>query len=91
MTVGASGKASCRRTKKLCGGNRLDLDIMRILCRLFVMPAREAGSATEALHAGYTLAFLVASGFVLTALLITAFAWRTPLSVRLVEAPTATG
>ncbi|GID32091.1 MFS transporter [Paractinoplanes brasiliensis] len=53
--------------------------------------ASHAGSATEALHAGYTLAFLVASGFVLTALLITTFALRTPLSVRLVEAPTATG
>ncbi|MBM2615209.1 MFS transporter [Actinoplanes sp. LDG1-06] len=36
------------------------------------------GPTTEALHAGYTLAFQVASGFVLTALLIAAFALRTP-------------
>ncbi len=41
----------------------------------------------EALHAGYTLAFLVAAGFVLAALLITVFALRHPAPAPVPVAP----
>jgi MFS family permease len=44
---------------------------------------------TEALHAGYTLAFLVAAGFVLTALLVTAFALRRTPRIALAPVPAA--
>ncbi|MBL7256519.1 MFS transporter [Actinoplanes sp. LDG1-01] len=67
-------------------GGALGLSVLAALAA-----SRAGGSSVTALHAGYTLAFLVAAGFVLTALLITTFLLKTKDSVRHVEASTALG